>query len=297
MVKTEYQKIVLAVIVPLLLGTVLPAAAQTELKGGSVTVSVPAGEKTPAFSFTNKTGVPICDLVITRGAGGFNLDGAVVDDPQHSDEDWDVDDNDDGTISGGAGGENSVNAAGEGGGGGALSHADNRASTPGGKLRVQEVGADASDESKCVGANRNFQVTVSLSAAAGNGDTLKIQPTNVRDANLCAFVDGLLGRDEVWTLAAETTVNSTFAAFGRDSGTLSSLSFHVTDPDVLLVELETVPAGIVDLAAGTVYFDPPLDARLGLQVYGVLTGPATVVVSAQGVRTVSPQLVDAKPQH
>ena len=45
-------------------------------------IKVPAGETTPAFSFTNTTGVPICDMVISRGAGGWNINGCVVDDPQ-----------------------------------------------------------------------------------------------------------------------------------------------------------------------------------------------------------------------
>ena len=272
----------------------LPATAQTELKGGAVTVSVPAGETTPAFSFTNKTGVPICDLVITRGAGAPKIKGGVADDPQHTDEDWDVDDDGNLALSTGPGNENSVNAAGEGGGGAALGHADNTTAA-GDKIRLQEAGADTSNESKCVGANRNFQVTVSLDAAAGDGSTLKIQPTNVRDANIMAFVDGLLGRDEAWTLAADTTVNSRFAAFGVDAGIVHSISFQVREPDVLLLELETLPKGIVDLAAGTVYFDPPLDARKGVLIYGVLSDPGSLIVSAEGVRAVPVDAVPVEP--
>lgn len=125
----------LALAMAVALTVAFPAAAQTQVSGGVTTVSVPAGEQRPAFTLTNKTGVAICDLVITRGTGGWNIEACVVDDPQHTNEDWDVDDDNNGAISG-AGGENTATpgsgAGQEGGGGTALGHADNRPAAAGG---------------------------------------------------------------------------------------------------------------------------------------------------------------------
>src|SRR6185295_4069745 len=97
------------------------SAAVTTLTGGTATVSIAVGEKTPAFTFLNNTGVPICDLVISHsGAAGADISGCVVDDPKHTDEDWDEDDDENGSLSTtGTGAESSAapGAAGEGAGG------------------------------------------------------------------------------------------------------------------------------------------------------------------------------------
>ncbi len=266
------------------------AATPTNLSGGTTTVNIPAGETTPAFTFTNTTGVPICDLVVSRAVGGFEIAGCVVDDPQHTDEDWDADDDENGSLSTGAGNESSAppgaGPTDEGGGGNALNHADNNQPTPDGKIRLQENGADADSESKCVGNNRNFQVTCKLSAAAQAGDSLRIQPTNVRDANLCAFADGLLGQNEKCAIAPDHTITPAFAAFGRDNGYVTSLKVTATGigGTALLLDLESVPKGAVDLRHGTITFDPPLDASRGLRIYGLLNDYADVEIAVQGKR-------------
>ncbi|HXU32410.1 MAG TPA: hypothetical protein VN851_17730 [Thermoanaerobaculia bacterium] len=266
------------------------SAAVTTLTGGTATVSIPVGEKTPAFTFLNNTGVPICDLVISHsGAAGADISGCVVDDPQHTDEDWDVDDDENGSLSTtGTGAESSAapGAAGEGAGGAALDHADNNQPTADGKVRLQENGADADSEAKCVGNNRNFQVTCKLSAAGTPGETLTIQPTNVRDANLCAFADGLLGRDEHCAIAANRTITTAFAAFGRDSGLVNSVTVTATGDDgtALLVALESTPRGFIDIGSGTITFVPPLDASRGLLIYGKLSENGDVVISVKGER-------------
>jgi len=273
----------------LILAALPASAAVTTLTGGTATVSIPVGEKTPAFTFLNNTGVPICDLVISHsGAAGANIEGCVVDDPQHTDEDWDVDDDENGSLSTAAGGESTAapGAGGEGAGGDALNHADNNQPAADGKIRVQENGADADSEAKCVGNNRNFQVTCKLSAAGTPGETLTIQPTNVRDANLCAFADGLLGNDEHCAIAADRTITTAFAAFGRDTGVVNSVTVTATGDDgaALLVALESTPRGYVDIGSGTITFVPPLDASRGLLIYGKLNENGNVEISVKGQR-------------
>lgn len=287
----------LLVVAALVLATLPVSAAATTLTGGAVTVKIPAGEMSPAFTFTNMTGVPICDLVISRSVGGYEINGCVVDDPQHADEDWDVDDNEDGALSTGPGNESSAapgaGAGQEGGGGAALGHNDNTQPAADGKVRVQENGADADNESKCVGNNRNFQVTCKLSAAALDGDSLKIQPTNVRDANLCAFSDGLLGRNERCAITPDHTINTAFAAFGRDSGFVNSVTVRASGIDgaAFIVALESTPPGIVDLSSGTIFFEPPLNARDGLLLYGILNDYANLEIEVNGQR-VTPIPID-----
>lgn len=272
------------------------SAATTSLTGGTVTLKVPAGETTPAFSFTNTTGVPICDMVVSRGAGGWNINGCVVDDPQHTDEDWDADDNDNGSFDAGES-TAAPGAGGEGAGGAALGHADNTQATPDGKIRVQENGADADNEARCVGNNRNFQVTCQLSGAALDGDTLVFQPTNVRDANICAATSGLLGQIEKCAITPDRTITPAFALFGRDIGVVNSVTVKATgiDGTALIVNLESNPKGIVNLRSGTITFQPPLNAERGLAIYGQINDYAVVEFSVEGKRTQAPVLSAENP--
>lgn len=287
--------------VPLILGTGGPTAAATvataaatgaqSLGGGPTTVNLPIDQH-PGFSFKNETGIPICDLIIAVTAGSMNLSGAHVSDPNQAGEDWDVDDNTNNAIDPA---ENTAapGAGGEGAGGAALTHPDNTLPTPGRSVRTQET-----DYDNCVRPGRTFSVTLSFDGVPNAGDTVSVQPTNERGANIYSFTDGLLGLAEIWQLIPGFHLVPAFGAFGVAPGAViesltleieGALPLWVESQPSSLVEYSLAPGGVDgDVSTVTLTFLPPANGDDGITLDGELDGFGTITVSGQGYEVANP---------
>jgi len=241
-------------------------------------------DQNPAFTFVNKTGTTICDFIIAVTVGGADVTGALLDDPNNNAEDWDVDDNGNGTLDPPAAGPPPVpgesvappaGAGGEGAGPAALGHPDNT-QPPRRSIRIEEVGLN-----HCVERNRPFEISLSLSAVPNVGDKISLQPTNGRGRNLYAWV-GPLENEQRFAVLLGDVLKPTFAAIGFQEGVLvAALQLKPLTTGTKFTSIETTPKGKVSLEEGMVSFATPVDGAKGVSVEATLSDFGVVAVSAQ----------------
>lgn len=266
------------------LALTLPAQAQISLSGTTnnapAEVSLPANGQS-AFTFKNDTGIEICDLVLGVKTGASNLTGGLLDDHNKPNEDWDVDDNRNGSL-GGAEHGTAPGAGGEGVGPAALGHAENM-QPANRQMRLQEDGWDA-----CVRIGGNFEVTLTFDNPPADGDKLTVQPTNDVGANIYAFADGLLGMDESWTFNPRYQLNTKFAAYGQAiGGDVASVTLYIDSPDVYMQWIESEYGADIaysgadgdGLSVVVLTFDPPIAEGDGVLIEGQLSDFGTITLS------------------
>lgn len=259
------------------------AAPPAELHGGPTTIPLPSNPQ-PGFPIKNETGVPICDFIIEITAGSISLNGAHVSDPHQNSEDWDVDDNANGSLEAG---ESGTGVGAEGAGGAALGHADNTLPAPGRSVRTQETNYD-----NCIRPGRTASLTLSFTGTPNNGDTVTVQPTNSRGANIFGFTDGALGLAELWDLREGFHLNAGFGAFASAADSMIT-NMTLVIQDAVPLWVESNPPSLVDYTmdedgiAWTVnlYFEPPISGDDGVTIDGELSDFGSVIVHGQGYDT------------